>query len=116
MTFDMHWTEYSVKRINQERAASLREELFAFLQAFLPLLGGQALQARPACIKHRPGRQPQSYKIVPILSGEDEIVLPAIEAPAQQRAAIIDRASRSAKVHALAVRLGGEKKHRISRR
>ena len=43
-------------------------------------------------------------------------MLPAIEAPAQQRAAIVDGASRRAQIHALAVRLGGEQEQRIPRR
>jgi hypothetical protein len=42
-------------------------------------------------------------------------VLPAVETPAEKRATIIDRASRSAEIHALAVRLGGEQEHRIPR-
>jgi len=43
-------------------------------------------------------------------------VLPAIEASAQEGTAIIDRASRSAEIHALTVRFSGEQKHRIPRR
>jgi hypothetical protein len=82
--------------------------------AFLPLPGTQAFQARPTRVEYGPRRQPQPYKIVAVLSGEDEIVLAAIEAPAQDRAAIIDRASRSAKIHALTIRLGGQQKHWIS--
>ena len=42
-------------------------------------------------------------------------MLPAVETPAQQGAAIIDRASRSAQIHALTVRLGGEQKDPIPR-
>jgi hypothetical protein len=40
-------------------------------------------------------------------------VLPAVETPAEERATIINRASRSAEIHALAVCLGGEQKYRI---
>jgi hypothetical protein len=43
-------------------------------------------------------------------------VLPAIKTPAQEGATLIDRASGSAEIHALTVRLRGEQKHRIPRR
>jgi len=43
-------------------------------------------------------------------------VFPAIETPAEQGAVIVDRASRSAEIHALTVRLGGEQENRIPRR
>ena len=43
-------------------------------------------------------------------------MLPAVETPAQQRAPIIDRASRSTEIHALTVRLGGEQRYQIPRR
>jgi hypothetical protein len=41
-------------------------------------------------------------------------VLAAIETSAQERATIVDRASRGAEIHTLTVRLGGKQKHRIS--
>jgi hypothetical protein len=97
-------------------AARLREEVFPFVHAFLPLLGTQAPQARSTRIEHGPRRQPQSHKIVPVLSGKDEIVLAAVETPAQERATIIDRASRSAEINALTVCLGGEEEYRIPSR
>jgi hypothetical protein len=108
-------TEYSVKRIIN-RVLNLREEFLALLQTFLPLLRTQSLQPRPARIEHGPRGKPQFHKIVPVLSGEDEIVLPAIETPAQERATIIDRAPRSAEIHALTVRLGSEQIYRIPSR
>ena len=43
-------------------------------------------------------------------------MLPAIETPAKQGATIIDRASRSAEIHALTVRLGGEQEYRVPSR
>jgi hypothetical protein len=42
-------------------------------------------------------------------------VLPAVETPAEEGAAIIDRASRSTEIHALTV-LGGEQEYRLPRR
>ena len=94
----------------------LREELVAFLEALPALPGTQTLHARPARIEHGPGRQPQFDEIVPVLFGKDEIVLAAIESPAEEGAAVVDRASRSAEIDALAVRLGGEQENRIPRR
>jgi hypothetical protein len=41
-------------------------------------------------------------------------VFPAVETAAQMRAAIIDRASRGAEVHAFPVLLRGKKKNRIA--
>ena len=43
-------------------------------------------------------------------------MLPAIETPAEKGAAIIDRASRRAQIHALTVRIGGKQEHRIPSR
>ena len=43
-------------------------------------------------------------------------MLAAIETAAQKGAAIVDRASRSAEIHALTVRFSGEQKYRIPRR
>ena len=43
-------------------------------------------------------------------------MLAAVETPAQERATIIDRASRSAEIHALTVRLGCEQEDRIPSR
>jgi hypothetical protein len=50
------------------------------------------------------------------LSGEDEVVLPAVETPAEDRATIIDRASGSAEIDAVTVLVGGEERHGIPRR
>jgi hypothetical protein len=94
----------------------LREELLAFVQTFFPLLRTQTLQTRATGVEHGPRRKPDSHKIVPVLPGKDEIVLPAVETPAEEGAAIIDRASRSTEIHALTVRLGGEQKYRLPRR
>ena len=43
-------------------------------------------------------------------------MLPAVETPTEERAAIIDRASRGAEIHALTVRIGGKHEYRIPRR
>lgn len=43
-------------------------------------------------------------------------MLPAIETPAEERTAIIDRASRWAEIYAVTVRIGGKQEYRIPRR
>ena len=43
-------------------------------------------------------------------------MLPAIETPAEEGAAIIDRASRSPEIHTLTVRLGREQEYWLPRR
>ena len=40
-------------------------------------------------------------------------MLPAVEIPAEEGAAIVDRASRSPEIHALTVHLGGEQEYRL---
>lgn len=40
-------------------------------------------------------------------------MLPAVETPAEEGAAIIDRASRSSQIYTLTVRLGSEQEYRI---
>ena len=95
---------------------SLREELFAFLQTFRSLVGTQGLQTCSTRIEHGAGRQPQLYEIVPVLAGKDEVVLAAVEGAAEERAAIVDRASRSAKIDALTARQGGKQEDRFPRR
>lgn len=43
-------------------------------------------------------------------------MLPAIETPAEQRTAVVNRASRSALIHALTIGFGGKQKYWLSRR
>jgi len=49
------------------------------------------------------------------LPGKDEIVLSAVETPAEERTTLIDRASRSPQIYALTIRFGGKHEYRISR-
>jgi hypothetical protein len=88
-----------------------KEELCGFLQTLLPLGGAQRFNPRPSGIKDRSRRQPEPHQIVAVLPGQNQVMLPAIEAPAQQRTPLIDGAPIRSQIHARAFRRCRQQKH-----
>jgi len=79
------------------------------------LLGTQRRDPRPRGVEHRSRRELQADQIVAILPRQNQVVLSAIEGPAKQRPALIDRAAAFAQIDARSVRCGFEKKDGFSR-
>ena len=72
---------------------ALIEKFLAFVQAFFALRGTQAPEARATSVEYGAGREPQLHQIVTVLPGKNQIVLAAIETPAEKWAALVDGAA-----------------------
>jgi hypothetical protein len=90
------------------------KELFPCIGACLPFGGAKRFDARPPRIENGARRQLQPNEVVAGLPGQDAVVLPAIEAPAQQRPALIDCASRRPQMYTPTTRICCQQKNGIA--
>ena len=98
-----------------QRHRKSREEFVPRLEAFFLLLRAQRGEPGPGGVENRSRRQLQADQIVAILPGQNQVVLPAIEGPANQRPPLIDGAAVFAEIHARSVRRRFEKKDGFAR-
>jgi hypothetical protein len=84
------------------------------LQTFFSFIGVQCLKARSSRIENSSRRESDLNKVVSVLPREYEVVFPAVEAPAQEGAAIIDCAAVQSQVNTAATPVCGQAEDRIA--
>src|SRR5205823_12376197 len=93
---------------------TLREILFAHLETLFSFRRAQRLHALFSSVENSSRGQPDVDQIVPVLPRENEVVFPAVEATAQEWAAVVNRAAILAEIDALAAPVRGKGENGIA--